>query len=160
MINSTSESESPCGASIAARIASSKPPTEKPIRLPFRSASDRIGPSARNDEAVQRRRDQRTDALERQPLRHLDMQLRLVGDGQLRLPGRNQFRRIVRISRGDEGHLQVAPFERADLLGDIQGAWSGLTNQSSRTVSLSAALTGRAVAVSSRADSIRGRILS
>jgi len=77
-------------------------------------------PGGEDHDAVERRRHQSADPHQRQPLRGLEMQLRLVGDREVRLPRGDQLRRIVGIGRGDQLHLQSGIREEAALLRDHQ----------------------------------------
>ena len=56
--------------------------------------------------AVERRGDQRADAHQRQALGRLDVQLRLVGDRDIGLPGRHQLGRVVGIGGRDQLDLE------------------------------------------------------
>ena len=71
-----------------------------------------------HDQGVQRGRHERTDAGERQALVDLDVQLRLIGDRDVGLAGGDQFRRVVRIRRGDDLDVQTGIGEIAELVGN------------------------------------------
>ena len=67
---------------------------------------------------VERGRDQRADARERQALVDLDVELRLVADRDLGLAGRDQLGRIVGVGRGDDLDLEPGIGKIAQLLRD------------------------------------------
>ena len=78
---------------------------------------DRLDPAVRqHDQRVERGRDQRADADERQALIDLDVQLRLVADRDLGLAGGDQLGRIVRIGGRDDLDLEPGVGEVAALL--------------------------------------------
>ena len=69
-------------------------------------------------QAVQRRRDQRADALQRQALVHLQVQLRLIGDRQIGLTGGDQLWRVGGVGGGDDFDLKPLVLEEALFLRD------------------------------------------
>ena len=69
------------------------------------------------DHRIQRRVDQRADAHQRQALIGEEMQLRLIGDGEVGLFGGHQPRRQRRIGRRHDLDVQPCGLEGADLLG-------------------------------------------
>ena len=60
-----------------------------------------------HDQGVERGRDERADAGERQALVDLDVQLRLIADRDVGLAGGDQLGRIVRIGRRDDLDLEA-----------------------------------------------------
>ena len=75
-------------------------------------------PFLEHEEAVERRRDQRANAGQRQALLHPQVELRLVGDREVRPAGGHHLRRVRQVRRGD--HLDLEPLvgEVALLFGD------------------------------------------
>ena len=79
-----------------------------------------------DNQAIERCRDQRAEADQWQLRLGLKVEIGLAGNGDVALAGGDKTRRCARIGRAT-----------------TSGAWSGLTNQSSRIVSVPAARAGR-----------------
>jgi hypothetical protein len=89
-----------------------------PLALEVGNCPDRT--VGEHGDAVERRRDQGGDTHDRQAAGDLQMQLRLIGDGDVALAGGDEFRRIVGIGGRDQLDVEPRVFEIAVLERDIE----------------------------------------
>ena len=88
---------------------------------------DRLdGPVGEHQQRVQRGRYQRRNPHQRQPLGHLQVKLRLVGDCEVRLAGGDQLGRVIGVGRRDELDLDPLIREVALLQRDEEGCVVGV----------------------------------
>ncbi len=83
-------------------------------------------PVAQHHQRIQRRGDQGANAAQRQALRHLHMQLRLIRDRHIGLAGGHQLGWIVRIGRRDQLDLQAVALEDAGVFRHHQRRMVGI----------------------------------
>ena len=95
-----------------------------PLALEVGNRADRAVLQHHN--GVERRRDQGGDARQRQAGGRLHVQLRLVGDREVRLSGSDQLGRVVGVRRRHELDRQPRIGKVAALLGDIERSVVGV----------------------------------